>query len=234
MLCVCTCTYSMLNCVHMVAYLILYLIHPVQQMLEFETQPTIISSNLHCKCNLITRKNPSSQAPIHIIWEPRLLKNTSLWDRHWMCEVWNYAPALALAAAPLSLVCACVCVRVSKCAHVCVCVFFFPASGDPLLCQLYPMMLNSNRNIVSGENDFILWKTILPHSFISFRPPLSPLIPYFYFYGLLYRLSPSLSVSNSLPFWTTSAFPVFYLGLCFFFSLLLLLSSPLSCSLCLL
>lgn len=75
---------------------------------------------------------------------------------------------------------------------MCTCVSarfsFFSAGGDPLLCQLFPMMLNSNRNIVSGENDFILWKTILPHSFISPRWPLSPLNPNSSCYSLLYSL----------------------------------------------
>lgn len=74
--------------------------------------------------------------------------------------------------------------------------------GDPLLCQLSPMMFNSNRNIVPGENDFILWKTMLPHSFISpRRPPRPPLNPRSGCYSLL-------CLRMTLHLWITCAPPV--------------------------
>lgn len=92
----------------------------------------------------------------------------SLWDGDWRCEFLK----LSSCSLPLSCGCVCVCVCLYD-VHMCECTCIFSARGDPLLCQLFPMMLNSNRNIVSGENDFILWKTILPHSFISLRLPLS-------------------------------------------------------------
>lgn len=132
---------------------------------------------------------------------------------------------------PPSLCLSCVCVSVSQGAHVWVHVqflfFFFFASGDPLLCQLFPMMLNSNRNIVSGENDFILWKTILPYSFISLRLPRSPLIPHSGFYSRLYSLYQCLP----LYLWITCALGIFYPWLIFFssaVSLFFLLSLSLS------
>lgn len=80
------------------------------------------------------------------------------------------------------------------------CDIFLP-SGDPLLCQLFPMMLNSHWNIVSGENCFIR-KTTLAHSFNSVTLPLSPLISYSY---RLYRSPVSPSVPASVPSWITFA-----------------------------
>lgn len=89
-------------------------------------------------------------------------------------HVYNFVPVLCFL--PFLPLCVCVSAWVCKRAppRAPTTTLFFPAGGgDPLLCQLFPMMLNSNRNIVSGENDFILWKTILPHSFISPRRPHS-------------------------------------------------------------
>lgn len=91
------------------------------------------------------------------------------------------------------------------------CDIFLP-SGDPLLCQLFPMMLNSHWNIVSGENCFIR-KTTLAHSFNSVTLPLSPLISYSY---RLYRSPVSPSVPASVPSWIT--FALFCLWFIFFFS----------------
>lgn len=131
-----------------------------------------------------------------------------LWDGGWACEFLDRAPALSTF---VSLVC----VSVSKCAHVWVHTFLFSsAGGDPLLCQLFPMMLNSNRNIVSGENDFILWKTILPHSFISPRRPLSPLNPNSSCYSLLY----SLYLYQCLLLYISGSLVLFYVHDSFSFS----------------
>lgn len=99
------------------------------------------------------------------------------------------------------------------------CDIFLP-SGDPLLCQLFPMMLNSHWNIVSGENCFIR-KTTLAHSFNSVTLPLSPLISYSY---RLYRSPVSPSVPASVPSWIT--FALFCLWFILFFSSLVLYILP--------
>ncbi len=66
----------------------------------------------------------------------------------------------------LSCECMCECVCVFSCvwAHE----FFFSAGGDLLHCQLLSMMLNSNRNTVSRENDFILFIPLFPSDCLFF------------------------------------------------------------------